>query len=214
MTENVLKKDSKVKNNIPIIDTYTGIIIKSAFIYVAFYCIGLLGYYLVNIPFSETLNKYIVSYFSGTFNFNASMSDNILYLVYSSYSDIRTLFLIFIAGFTMFSTLAIYGLLFFHAFSLGFSSLYLVNAMTAGLISEVSFLNLIYFLFANAAISAVLIVFSSKTRVFNDKFRSLGGRKKLIIRSKPLYVHIYTFLYFCGALLLINIIRYIFNVFN
>ncbi len=206
------KKTQREKEEFKL-DASSMLVLKFGIAYIVFYTLGLVGYYLVNIPFSETLNKYVISYFSHSFNFERSLMDNATLLIYASYSDVRTLLLVFVAGFTMFSSIAIYGLLFYHALSLGFSSLYLVSSMSAGLLEGVSFFNLVFFLFSNAAIAAILLVFSSKTRIFTDKFKALGGRRKLIIRSKPLYFQIFTLLCMCGAVLFINIIRFIFNCF-
>ena len=194
-------------------DLSTNLILKFGIAYILFYTLGLVGYYLVSVPLSETLNKYVTSYFSCSFNMNNALSDNVSLLVFASWTDLRTIFFIFVCGFTLFSSIAIYGLLFYHALSLGFSSLYLVNCMSAGHLPEVSFFNLIFFLFSNAAVASILIVFSSKTRIFTDKFKALGGRRKLIIRSKPLYLHIFTLLCMCGAILFINIVRFILNIF-
>jgi len=189
------------------------LIFKYAVAYLLFYTVGLIGYYVVNLPFSDTLNKYIISYFSYKFDFSSGIEENITKLVCVSYTDIRTCALIFVSGFTMFSSIAIYALLFYHALSLGFSSLYLVNSMASHLLPEVSFFDLVFFLFTNAAICAILILFSSKTRRFNDIFRGYAGRRKIIIRSRPLYVQIFTLLVVFGAVLFINITRFLINIF-
>ncbi|MEE1357308.1 MAG: hypothetical protein UHG68_07100 [Clostridia bacterium] len=204
------KNSVSVFSDIPISASLT---IRYALFYVIFFTLGLIGYYVVKLPFSDTLNGYITSYFSYSFELDKSISDNIAKLICVSYSDIRTLFLIFVGGFTMFSSAAIYGLLFYHALSLGFSALYLVNSMSAGLLSGVSFINLVFFLFSNAAVCAVIIIFSSKTRIFNDEFKRLGGRKKLIVKSKALYLQIFTLFAVCGAVLFVNIIRFLINSF-
>ena len=199
---------------IPLSVSYSdSMIFKYAISYLLFYTIGLIGYYVVNLPFSDTLNKYITSYFSYAFSLNDSIEDNITKLICVSYSDIRTFCLIFVGGFTMFSSIAIYALLFYHALSLGFSSLYLVNSLGAGLLYNVVFFDLVLFLFSNAAICAMLVLFSSKTRRFNDVFRGYCGRRKLIIRSKPLYIQVFTLFVVCGAVLFINIIRFLINIF-
>lgn len=189
------------------------LIFRYALVYLLCFTIGLISYYVFDLPFTETLNGYVNSHFTTTFNTSSTLSNNIGLLITVSYADIRTLALIFVAGFTMFSSVAIYSLLGYHALSVGLSSLYLVNSLTAGKLSGVNFLDVITFLISNAAIASVLIIFSSKSRIFNDEFKRLGGRKKLIIRSKPLYHQIFTLFTVCGAILFINIIRFVLNIF-
>ena len=203
----------KNRSNVPYRFSLSEIlIIRYAAAYILLFTAGLIGYYIVEVPLSEKLNSYVNSYFSYTFNSSIKLTDNFSALFLVSFSDIKTLALIFVGGFTMFSSIAIYSLLGYHALSLGFSSLYLVNAMSAGVLDDISFFDLILFLLSNAAVSSILIIFSSKTRIFNDSFKRLGGRKKLIIRFKPLYVHIFTGISLCGAVIFINIIRFIFNI--
>ena len=187
------------------------LLIRYAITFISAFVIGLIGYYAVKIPYSDKLNAYITSHFSRTFDFGESISHNTTALTLASYSDMKTLCLVFVAGFTMFSSIAIYWLLFSQAVSLGFSSLYLVNAMSMGQLSRVHFIDLVVFLFSSAAISSLMIVFSSKTRIFNDVFRGLGNRRKLIIRSKPLYRQILTLLTLCGAVIFINAVRFLLN---
>ncbi len=187
--------------------------IRYTSIFVISFILGLLGYYVLRVPLSEQINSYISTYFSAVFDPSESLTYNCTTLFATSFSDMKTFALIFVSGFTMFSSLAIYWLIFTHAVSLGFSSLYLVNAMSSGGLSEIYFSDLILFLFVSAALSSLMILFASKTRVFNDHFRSLGNSKKLIIRSKPLYLQIYTLLTLCGAVMLINFIRFLTNIF-
>ncbi len=192
-------------------NTSERLLIRYAITFVIAFLIGLIGYYAVKIPFSDGLNAYISSHFSRTFDFGQSISYNTTSLVLASYTDMKTLCLLFVAGFTMFSSIAIYWLLSAQAVSLGFSSLYLVNAMSVGQLSQVHFFDLVVFLFSSAALSSLMIVFSSKTRIFNDDFRGLGNRKKLIIRSKPLYRQIFTLITLCGAVIFINAVRFLLN---
>ena len=188
------------------------LLIRYATVFIISFILGLSGYCILKVPLSDKLNACISEYFSGSFDFNKELSYNCEKLFSSSYRDMKTLVLIFIAGFTMFSSLAIYWLLFSQAVSLGFSSLYLVNAMSNGGLEAVSFLDLIFFLLLSASLSSLMILFGSKTRIFNDHFRSLGNKKKLIIKSKPLYKQIFTLLTLCGAILLINSVRFIINI--
>ena len=187
------------------------LLIRYASVFVVSFIIGLVGYCGLKVPLSERLNAYIDDYFSCSFNFENTLSFNCEKLFSSSYADMKTMVLIFIAGFTMFSSVAIYWLLFSQAVSLGFSSLYLVNAISGDVLLKVNFFDLLIFLLLSAAISSMMILFGSKTRIFNDHFRSLGNRKKLIIRSKPLYKQIFTLLTLCGAIILINSMRFIIN---
>lgn len=187
------------------------LLLRYATIFVISFILGLVGYCILKIPLSEKLNDYIVEYFSYSFLSDKDLPFNCSILFAISYSDMKTLVLIFIAGFTMFSSIAIYWLLFSQAVSLGFSSLYLVNAMSEGALGSVSFADLVFFLLFSAAISSIIILFGSKTRIFNDHFRALGNRKKLIIRSGPLYMQIFTLLTLCGAIILINSIRFVIN---
>lgn len=189
------------------------IIIRYAVVYILFFIIGLICFYLVKLPRAEGLIKYINAYFSCTFSFDKSISENTAILFAVSFADIKTMAYIFVAGFTMFSSIAIYWLLSTQALSLGFSSLYLVNSITYGVLDGVSFFDLVLFLLSSAAISSLMILYSAKTRVFNDSFRKILPNKKQIIKHKPLYIHIFLLLTLCGGIISINIIRFLFNIF-
>ncbi len=187
------------------------LLLRYTFVFIIAFILGLVVYYLVNSPKSQMLDGYIVSFFSLVFDPGKDIFDNAALVVFASSFELKTLVYIFVAGFTMFSSVAIYWILCTQACSLGFSSIYLVNSMSSGSLSLVGFHDLILFLLTGAAISSVMLVFSAKTRVFNDVFRNLGNRKKLIIRSKPLYIQIFTLISLCGAVILIYIFRFIFN---
>ena len=189
------------------------IIIKLTLTFIVFYLIGLILYYILSISSSETLNSYISNYFSNKINTDLNLNSILPALTLISYSDLKALFLVFLAGFTMFSGIGILCILAFEAVSLGFSSLYLVNAMTYDLLPSVAFSDLIIFLLSNSLIAGILVYFSYKTIFFNDSFRALQGRKKLILRHKNMYRHIFYLLTFGGAIILINSIVTIINFF-
>ena len=187
------------------------LMIRYAAAYIMLFTLGLIGYYVVKIPQSDKLNGYINTYFSYTYKRELGVCDNLTALFWVSFSDLKTVFLIFVSGFTMFSSIAIYSLLGYHALSLGFSCLYLVNTMSIGSLCDVSFFDLIFFLISNAAISSILIVFSSKTKCFNESFKKIRLKNGSILSFKPMYVQIFTLASLCGAVILINMIRFLLN---
>lgn len=188
------------------------LIIRYAVFYILFFVIGLICFYLVKLPQTDGLIKYINVYFSCTFSFDKGINENTALLLAISFADIKTMVYLFVAGFTMFSSMAIYWLLCTQALSLGFSSLYLVNTMAYGVLDGVSFFDLVLFLLSSAAISSLMILYSAKTRIFNESFRKIIQNKKQIIKHKPLYLQIYLLLTLCGGIISINIIRFLFNI--
>ena len=187
-------------------------IIRYAIVYVLSFIAGLFGYYIFKMPYSDGLIKYINTYFDHSFNFNKSFTENLVVLFAVSFSDIQSMVYIFIAGFTMFSSIAIYFILIGQSLSLGFCSLYLTNAISSGVLDGVGFLDLVLYLFSSAAISSLILLYASKTKLFCERFRSIGCISFKVIKYKPLYIQIFSLLTFCGGIILINIIRFLFNL--
>ena len=190
------------------------LLIRYTIVFLVSFLFGLIGYYLFRLPSSDGLIKYVNGYFDRSFQPQRSFSQNAVLVFATSFQDIKTMGYVFVAGFTMFSSLAIYWILISEALSLGFCSLFLVNTMSEGALCNVSFFDLIIFLITSSAISSIIILYCAKTRQFNENFRSVSNKKfKQFLKYKPLYIQSFTLLTLCGAIILINIIRFLFNLF-
>lgn len=188
------------------------LIIRYTIVFLMSFLVGLIGYYLFRLPSSDGLIKYADGYFTRSFKLDSSISYNSILVFATSFQDIKTMAYVFVAGFTMFSSLAIYWILISEALSLGFSSLFLVNAISQRILLNVGFFDLVFFLITSSAISSLIILYCAKTRLFNEEFRSQGNVRLKIFKHKPLYIQMFTLLTLCGAIILINILRFIFNL--
>ena len=126
--------------------------------YLITFTVGLILYYVIKVPHSRTLDSFIDSYFSQKIAFDKNMSNNILSIIDASLPDIKTMILIFVSGFTLFCSPALYGLLSYHALSLGFSSIYLLSAMSRGDLLNINFFALVFFLLINSITSSIKVV--------------------------------------------------------
>lgn len=203
---------TKQRNNNLSLSNSEKLIIRYTIVFLLSFLLGLIGYYVLKIPSSEGLVKYVDSYFSRSFKIDSSFSHNATLIFATSFQDIKTMAYVFVAGFTMFSSVAIYWILISEALSLGFCSLFLVNTMSEGVLTNASFFDLVLFLITSSAISSIIILYCAKTKLFNESFRSLGNLKLKIVHHKPLYIQIFTLLTLCGAIILVNVLRFIFNL--
>lgn len=187
---------------------YARLILLYTFAYTAAFMAGCLLFHMLEIKSSATIDARIFSYFSAGFSDCDDLYDYCGRLLSESRSDITHLILIFTAGFTMFSTIALTGILMFRGASFGFSVSYLAYAIkyeTASFERPVSSIVLFSVLCATSA--AILIHMCVKTAIFTDEFKTLCGRPRLIVRSKAFYMQIFRFFTILGAILILNLIR-------
>ncbi|NLK39990.1 MAG: hypothetical protein GX303_07125 [Clostridiales bacterium] len=193
---------------------YSKLLFRYALIYVIGFGIGLAAYYLFDFPFSDKINAYIYGHFDNLFKNCKNPFDYLRVLIDCSNVDIKHLFFIFTAGFTLFAGIAMLCVILYRGISLGFSVGYLITVLKNGMITfnsiEVAFA---VFLCANAFIASAMIVMCTKSTVFSDEFRRMGGRKRVIFRSRVLYNQIFRLLMILGIILLINLLRCIINAY-
>lgn len=193
---------------------YSKLMFRYAIVYVIAFGIGIAAYYIFDFPFSDKINTYIYGHFGNLFDECKVPVDYLRTLLDCSYVDIKHLLFIFTAGFTMFASTAMIFVIFYRGLSLGFSVGYLVTALRNGIISfnstEIAFA---VFLCANAFIASAMIVMCSKTSIFSDEFRRMGGRKRIILRSRVLYNQIFRLLMILGIILIINLVRGVINAY-
>ncbi len=187
---------------------YARLILLYTFAYTMAFGAGCLLFHMLEVKSSATIDARILSYFSADFSDCDDLFEYCGRLLSESRSDITHLVLIFTAGFTMFSTIALAGILMFRGASFGFSVSYLAYAIkyeTASFDRPVSAIVLFSVLCATGA--AVLIHMSVKTAIFTDEFKTLCGRPRLIVRSSAFYMQIFRFFTILGAILILNLIR-------
>ena len=173
----------------------------------AFVC-GCILFHALNLTQSDVWDTNILSYFSVDFSKCADVFDFAELVISISQSDIGQLLIVFCAGFTMLSGLIVCSTLIYKGFSLGFSLSYLVFALQEKHITlEHPIATIIIFSLTSAIIASILIVFSAKSVIFCDDFKSLCKNTRKIICSKAVYSHFCTFLIALGAILILNIIR-------
>lgn len=193
---------------------YTKLLFRYAAVYVVGFVVGLAAYYLFDFPFSEKVNAYIYGHFDNLFRDCRLPIEYLRVLLECSTTDIKHIFFIFTAGFTMFASIAMLCVILYRGISLGFSVGYLITVLQNGMITfnspEIAFA---IFLIANAFIASAMIVLCTKTALFSDEFRRMGGRKRVIFRSRVLYNQIFRLLMILGLILMINLLRCVINAY-
>lgn len=191
--------------------TYDSIYAKYALLYTLCYtvmfAIGCLLFHMVGST-STVFDRRIVGCFSADFSDCSdafTFADRLLAL---SAQELIRLGLTFMAGFTIFASLALGGILMVRGFYFGFAVSYLTSFIRKAphLLSHPT-RSLLLFSCLGAFCAALMIHLSVRTVMFSDAFRSLGGRPRLILRSRALYAQILRFITAFGAILLLTLLR-------
>lgn len=211
MTENVGSFKIPKKKRIRLI-TPRYIYVKFTLIYTLFYvlafALGCLLFHLTDGRESALFNRRITDYFSASLDGCGDAFAFSKRLLSVSMQDVTRLALIFTAGFTVFVSLAVTGLLIFRGLSFGFSVSYLAYAIRAeSVVLARPVASLTFFSLLGAMTAAVMIHLAVKTTMFSDEFKALCGRPRLILHSRALYMQMLRFLVALGAILFINLIR-------
>jgi len=213
MTENtgffsISSEKPKVKLRAPQY-IYVRMLLFYTLLYAVAFFLGCLLFHFLNVKESQMMNAHIIAYFSKSADYT-SVFDFAKQTVFFCREDLSHLLLIFIAGFTMLAGLTVSAILIFRGFSLGFSVSYLAYAVRGDmiLIDHPTAAVVLYSLLC-AFTAAIMLHSAVKAVMFSDDFKALCGRPSRIIRSKALYLHIFRLLIGEGAILILNLIRYI-----
>ena len=186
---------------------YAKLLCLNSLIYTAAFILGYFVFHSLKVNEGQIISERINAYFSVNFTECQSVYEFIDLLLDISSNDISHLLIIFTAGFTMLSGVIISALHAIRGFSLGFTISYLAFAEKSHLpSSNVSNIIIVYSVLC-ATITALFIHFGVKTSCFSDEFKSLGGRPRLIIKSKAVYLQFMRFFIAFGAILILNSIR-------
>ena len=211
MTENTAFFTPKSKRNIRLVSprfVYAKLIFINSLIYTASFVLGCIIFHSLKINEGQIISERIAEYFSIDFSKSHSIYSYIDILLDISGNDISHLIIIFTAGFTMLSGIIIPALHSVRGFSLGFTISYLTFAEKNNLLSTDNANMLIIIYSALCAVTAVVLIhFGVKTTCFSDEFKALGGRPRMIFKSKSVYLQLIRFLIAFGAILLLNSIR-------
>lgn len=95
-----------------------------------------------------------------------------------------------------------------RGFSFGFAVSYLASFIRKApdLFTRPT-LSLLLFSCFGAFCAALMIHLSVRTLMFSDAFKALGGRPRLILRSRALYAQLLRFITAFGAILLLTLLR-------
>lgn len=189
---------------------YARLLLWYTFAYTVAFGGGCLMFHWLNVKESQTFNIRIESYFSKSIFSADNVYDFLEAFVSTCQKDLSHIVLLFAAGFTLFAGLAVFTLLSFRGFALGFSASYFVYAIRTQCISLAHpKLSLCIYSVICATVAAVMLHSAVKSVMFSDAFKALGGRPRKILCSKELYRHVFRLLIGLGATLLLNFIRYV-----
>ncbi|MBQ6893312.1 MAG: hypothetical protein IJN48_03815 [Clostridia bacterium] len=187
---------------------YTKLLFLYAFIYTLSFFLGCLLFHALKLESERYISDRINEYFSVSFDECETIYDYTDLLLNISNIDISHLLIIFTAGFTMLAGVIVSILFLFRGFSFGFSISYFAFAVNNGILSiSYPYASLVIYSVICAVEAVILIHFGVKTTWFSDDFKLLGGRPRVIIKSKALYSQLFRFLIAFGAILILNLIR-------
>lgn len=179
-----------------------------ALCYTAAFAVGCLLFHVTGGAENAQFDRRIAGWFSVSLSDCADAFDFAKRLLSFGAQDLMRLALIFTAGFTVFVSFAVAGILLFRGLSFGFAVSYL-----ASLIRRDAFTlprpiaSLVLFSLFGALTAALMIHLSVRTTMFSDEFKALCGRPRLILRSRALYTQILRFTVAVGAILLLTMLR-------
>lgn len=185
---------------------YPLLILKYTVIYSLSFILGMTVWYVTLPNISLQVKNALAMRFSGILTDCTTFSDRFETVLRCTSSDIHHVILTFIAGFTMFTGIALTSLLIFRGFSFGLSGACLLSLIRE---SEVAISSLRFgiYLALSALVAASIICFCSKSTIFSDDFRRLGGRRRLIVHSHVLWRQIYDFLLTLGFAVFLGLLN-------
>ncbi len=211
MTDNTAFFTPKTKRKVRLVSpqfVYTKLVFINSFIYTAAFVLGCVVFHSLKINEGQIISERFNAYFAVDFSECHSIYSFIDILLDISSNDISHLLIIFTAGFTMLSGIIIPTLHSVRGFSLGFTISYLAFAEKNNLLSaDNANMLIITHSVICALVAVVLIHFGVKTTCFSDEFKALGGRPRMILKSRAVYLQFTRFLIAFGAILLLNSIR-------
>ena len=154
---------------------------------------------------SDTMKQQISGHFKDVFCGCETMSDYFSVIISASSADFRYLVLIFTAGFTFFCKYATAAMIAVRAFTVGFSSEFIISAVQTNAIEfSAPWIYITLFTTSRLLVLALIVYLSIKATVFGDDFRRLRWRKSLILRSPVIYRYIFLFLTALGLVIIFN----------
>ncbi len=154
---------------------------------------------------SEHMKDQIISHFCEAFSGCETPTDYFTVIISCASADLRYLLVIFTAGFTYFCKYAAGAMVCARAFTVGFSSEFLLLSLRNGIISlKYPLVYFALFVFCELFVLALIIYLAVKATLFGDDFRRLRGRRSLMLRSPVIYRYIFLFLTAIGLIIAVN----------
>lgn len=151
------------------------------------------------------LKGWAEAHFAAPFTADTSLPDCASAILDCASGDIRAMFLILTAGFTMFCPLALSLLTAWRGFSLGFVAAWLGGALSSGALQmahgTAAFL---LFLGANGLVAAAFVHLAAQAVYFSHEYRAICGRPKKIIRAPFVWRYLFVYLTMFGFVMLVH----------
>ena len=174
-------------------------------LYLLAFLFGLLLCSLLDPGALPKLNSRAAAHFASPFQEATSLPDAASAILHSASGDIRAMFLILAAGFTLFCPLALSVLTAWRGFSLGFVAAWLGNVLSAGTLhlrhSAGAFL---LFLGANGLVAAAFVHLAAQAVCFSHAYRAICGRPKKILRAPFVWRYLFVYLTMFGFVMLVH----------
>lgn len=176
--------------------------------YTAAFAVGCLLFHLTGGAENAQFDRRIAGFFSASLAGTADAFDFAKRLLSFAAQDLTRLGLIFMAGFTVFVSFAVAGILIFRGLSFGFAVSYLASLVRRDALAlPRPVASLMLFSLLGALTAAMMIHLSVRTTMFSDEFKALCGRPRLILRSGALYAQLLRFTVAFGSILLLTMLR-------
>ncbi len=145
------------------------------------------------------------AHFASPFRADSRLPERALAILDSASGDIRAMFIILAAGFTLFCPLALSLLTAWRGFSLGFVAAWLGSVLSAGQTQ----LNhaagaFLLFLGANGLVAAAFVHLAAQAVYFSHEYRAICGRPKKILRAPFVWRYLFVYLTMFGFVVLVH----------
>ncbi|MBQ8397160.1 MAG: hypothetical protein IJX53_03045 [Clostridia bacterium] len=151
------------------------------------------------------LDGWAAAHFTSPFAAGDSLPDCAAAILDSASGDIRSMFLILTAGFTLFCPLALSVLTAWRGFSLGFVAAWLGSALSAGTLQMSHGAGaFLLFLGANGLVAAAFVHLAAQAVYFSHEYRAICGRPKKILRSPFVWRYLFVYLTMFGFVMLVH----------
>ena len=167
------------------------------------FAVGLFGMEFFGITFDEKTDEALIGHFSSSLK-DAESFDSVFRAVISfSLTDIAAFSIVFVSGFTMFSSFVCSLVSVYRGLSFGLALSYLLLSVAGSrIVIEHLVPSVSIFVLFNVLISAVIVIFSLKAIMFSYDCRRHTGRRAALVR------YVRDAMISLGSVIILNFIRF------